>query len=95
MADEPNRDNDTIDIEVKDSWMWIKDSKGFGSVTVTLMTVSFWLTSLAYVLGLFDGQIYGFHLRPFDVGAAAAYFGLCASLYGGRKWTDAKYNRGN
>lgn len=90
MSDEDNGDK-AQDIEVKDSWLWIKDAKGYGSVTVTLITISFWLTSIAYVLGLFEGQFYGFKLRPFDVSASAAYFGTICALYGGRKWTEAKF----
>lgn len=79
--------------KVRDSFMWIKDSKGFGSVTLTFITVAFWVTTLAYVLSMFEGSIplLGFKLRPFDVGASTAYFGICAGMYSQRKWTEAKY----
>ena len=30
---------------VPDTWFWIRDSKGYGSVTVTFVTVAFWVKS--------------------------------------------------
>lgn len=84
---------DVPDVKVKDSFLWIKDVKGYGSVTLTFLTVAFWITTVAYVLGMFEGTIpwVNFKLRPFDVGASTSYLGLCTALYGGRKYTEARY----
>jgi hypothetical protein len=79
--------------EVKDSWLWIKDSKGYGSVTVTFMTVAFWVTTLAYILSIVD-HIGPVQIRPFDVAACSAYFIPILTLYFGRKWTEAKMGTG-
>lgn len=85
-------DNKTVDpqAEVRPSWYWIKDSRGYGSVTTTLVFVSFWITTLAYVLSLFE-KIGSVSIRPFDVGACASYFTPILALYFGRKATDAKF----
>lgn len=76
--------------EVKASWLWIKDSKGFGSVTVTFVTIAFFVTTLAYMLSIVS-HIGSLQIRPFDVGACSAYFIPILTLYFGRKWTDAKH----
>lgn len=93
MADEPKDDVlvSVPDDEVKDSWLWIKDSRGYGSVSVTILCISFWVTTFAYILSLFEGEFHGFKLKPFDVGASSAYFGACLAMYTARKWTAAKY----
>lgn len=71
------------------SWIWIKDSSGYPSVTVTFATVSFWVTTLLVILSSIE-SIGSVKFRPFDVGAAGAYFVPILTLYFGRKWTDAK-----
>ena len=76
--------------KVADSWLWIRDSKGFGSVTVTFVTVAFFVTSLAYVLSIVE-RIGPVAIRPFDVGACSAYFIPILTLYFGRKFTEAKF----
>lgn len=73
----------------KASWIWLKDSAGFPSVTVTFATVSFWVTTLLYITSAV-GKIGPVEFRPFDVAAASAYFVPILTLYFGRKWTDAK-----
>jgi hypothetical protein len=55
------------------SWIWIKDSSGYPSVTVTFATVSFWVTTLLVILSSVE-SIGSVKFRPFDVGAAGAYF---------------------
>lgn len=75
--------------KVKDSWFWIKDSNGNGSVTATLMTIAFCVTTLAYVLSIFE-KIGPVVIRPFDVGACSAYFVPILTLYFGRRWTEAQ-----
>lgn len=76
--------------EVKDSWFWIKDTKGYGSVTVTFLTIAFVVTTLAYILSIVE-SIGAVHFRPFDVGATSAYFIPLLTLYFGRKFTEAKF----
>lgn len=85
-SDDPTR--------VKDSWLWIKDSKGYGSVTVTFVTVAFFVTTFAYVLSIVEkfGPV---SIRPFDVAACSAYFIPILTLYFGRKWTEAKHGTNN
>lgn len=75
--------------EVKPAWYWIKDSKGYGSVTVTMVFISFWVTTLAYVASIVD-KVGPVSIRPFDIGACSAYFVPILTLYFGRKLTDAK-----
>lgn len=80
--------------EVKDSWLWIRDSKGHGSVTVTFVTVAFFVTTLAYVLSIVS-KIGPLEIRPFDVSACSSYFIPLLTLYFGRKWTEAKHGPGS
>ena len=75
--------------KVADSWLWVKDTKGYGSVTVTLVTIAFFVTTLAYVLSIVE-SIGPVNIRPFDVGACSAYFIPLLTLYFGRKWTESK-----
>lgn len=77
--------------KVVDSWMWIKDSKGYGSVTVTFTTVAFWVTTVAYLLSIVE-KVGPVTVRPFDVAACSAYFIPILTLYFGRKYTEAKLN---
>lgn len=70
-------------------WYWIKDSKGYKSITVTLVFVSFWVTTFAYLVSLVD-SVGDVKFREFDVGAVSAYLVPILGLYFGRKWTDAK-----
>jgi hypothetical protein len=78
--------------KVKPAWYWIKDAQGYGSVTVTLVFVSFWITTLAYVASIVE-QVGPIKLRPFDIAACSAYFIPILTLYFGRKWTDANVQR--
>lgn len=75
----------------KASWIWLKDSAGYPSVTVTMLTVSFWVTTVLYIISQFH-SIGPIQFRPFDVGACGAYFGSILALYFGRRFTDAKYS---
>ena len=84
----PCRNNDPT--EVKDSWLWIKDSRGFGSVTVTFLTIAFFVTTLAYIASIVE-NVGGLAVRPFDVAACSAYFIPILTLYFGRKATEAKF----
>jgi len=75
----------------KASWFWIKNSSGEASLSVTFLTISFLVTTGAYILSLFD-EIGGFKIKPFDTGATGTYFIPLLTLYFGRRWTDAKYS---
>jgi len=76
--------------KVQPSKWWIRDSNGYGSVTVTFVTVSFWVTTLAYTLSIFE-KIGPFVIRPFDAAACGSFFGPILALYLGRKYTEAKF----
>lgn len=80
--------------KVHDSWLWIKDSKGYGSVTVTFTTVAFWVTTVAYLMSIVE-KVGPVSIRPFDVAACSAYFIPILTLYFGRKWTEAKHGNGS
>ena len=75
----------------KASWLWLRDAAGFPSVSVTMLTVSFWVTTVLFIVSHFE-KLGPIAFRPFDVGAAGAYFGAILALYFGRRYTDAKYN---
>jgi hypothetical protein len=77
-------------VKPSNSWLWIKDSKGFASVSLTFATVSFFVTTAAYIVSIFQ-SIGPVTFRQFDVGACGSYFGTIMALYWGRKWTEAKY----
>lgn len=77
-------------VEVKSAWYWIKDSKGYGSVTVTFTTVAFWVTTVAYIMSMVE-KIGPVTIRPFDVAATSTYFLPILCLYFGRKATEAKF----
>lgn len=82
---EPTNDN-----QVKPAWYWVKDAAGYGSITATLLFVSFWVTTIAYILSVFE-KLGPLQIRQFDVAACSAYFVPILTLYFGRKWTEAKY----
>jgi len=84
----PPEDGATDPGEVKPAWYWIKDTKGYGSVTVTMVFVAFWVTTLAYIASIVE-KVGGVSIRSFDVGACSAYFIPILTLYFGRKWTDS------
>lgn len=91
MTDAAVESTTTIEPErVNDSWFWIRDTKGYGSVTVTFMTVAFWVTTIAFIVSVFE-KIGPVTFRQFDVAACGAYFIPILTLYFGRKFTEAKF----
>lgn len=76
------------------SSVWMKDSSGFPSVTITFLFVSFWVTTLAYVLSIFQ-KIGPLEIRSFDVGACSSYFGIIVGGYIARRYTDARWGNPN
>lgn len=75
--------------KVNDSWMWIRDSKGMGSVTTTFAAVAFYVTTFAYIMSVVE-SIGPVALRSFDVAACSSYMVPILALYFGRRWTEAK-----
>lgn len=75
----------------KASWMWLKDTKGYPSVTVTFVTVAFWVTTFAFLASVF-GKIGPVEFKEFNETAVGVYLTPLLSLYFGRKWTEAKFN---
>lgn len=75
--------------ENKAPWYWLRNEKGQKSITVTMLFVAFWATTLWYVASIFE-TIHGIKIRTFDAGSCAAYFVPLLTLYFGRKWTDIK-----
>jgi hypothetical protein len=75
-------------VEVKPSWFWIKDTNGNASVSTTLVTVAFVVTSMAYVFSIIE-RLGPVTFRPFDAAAAGAYFIPILTLYFGRHWVDS------
>lgn len=76
------------------SRIWMKDSSGHPSVTITFLFVSFWITTIAYILSIVS-KIGPVEIRPFDVGACGAYFGIIFSAYIARRYTDARWGNPN
>lgn len=71
------------------SWIWLKDTAGYPSVTVTFVTIAFWVTTFWFVVSIVH-KLGPVEFRAFDPAAASAYLGPLLALYFGRKWTDAK-----
>lgn len=91
MSEENTTQDPKVDDKVvPDSWFWIRDTRGYGSVTVTFTTIAFVVTTLAYVLSIFS-KIGPLEIRQFDVAACSAYFIPVLTLYFGRKFTEAKF----
>lgn len=88
-ASQPKEINPNTSPKVTPGWYWIRDAAGYKSVTTTLVFVSFWVTTIAYVLSMFD-KIGPVTIRQFDVGACASFFTPILALYFSRKYTDAK-----
>ena len=78
------------DVTKAPAW-WMKNSQGNPSMSVTFASISFFVTTAIYIASAFE-KIGPIMLRPFDVGACAAYFVPSLTLYFGRRLTDAKYS---
>lgn len=70
--------------------MLMRDSTGEKSTSVTLLFVSFGVMTLAVIASMFE-SIGPIALRQINVELLAAYFTPIIALYGGRRWTTAKY----
>lgn len=74
--------------------LWVKDSDGNPSVIVTLVILSFIVTSTAYLLAVVN-TIGAVSIRPFDPLAAGSYFGAVLAAWTGHKWVNSKYEGAN
>jgi hypothetical protein len=88
QQEDVNKIDDTI--KPRHGWLWIQNSSGQASVTTTLLVISFWVTTLVYLASIFE-DVLGIKVRPFDVGASAAYFAPILAAYAQRRWTEAKF----
>lgn len=70
-------------------WYWMRNDKGQASITATMVFISFWVTTLAYLASTVN-KVGDLEIRSFDVAACTAYFVPILTLYFGRKWTDSK-----
>lgn len=70
-------------------FFWVTDASGNKSVSVTLLVVSFFVTTLAFVLSIFH-KIGPVEIRQFDVAACSTYMVPILTLYFSRRWSDAK-----
>ena len=89
MSDQTNQESEKI-VQPTPSWMWIKDSQGNPSASLTFLTIAFWVTTVSFVASILTkaGTV---EFRPFDAGACAAYLTPLLTLYFGRRFTDAKF----
>lgn len=67
----------------------LKNTAGQPSASYTMMIVGFVVITLWLVVSIFK-QIGPVEIHPFSGTEALAYFAPLASLYFGRRWTDAK-----
>lgn len=76
------------------SWIWIKDTAGYPSASVTFVTIAFWVTTLWFIVSIVH-KIGPVEFRAFDPAAATTYLSPLLALYFGRRWTDAKLGNNN
>jgi hypothetical protein len=76
-------------VDNQSPWYWIKNSSGKSSASVTFAFVSFWATTLLYILSSVKscGEI---EFREFDSTSVGAYLIPILTLYFGRRWTETK-----
>ena len=82
---------DTVETP-KLSPLWIKNSKGQPSATLTFVTTSFIIVALSYIASMFV-QIGPVQFRAFDAGACSAFFIPLLTLYGARRYTEKKFEK--
>jgi len=94
MSDPINSEVANAPEVIKTSKLWMKDSNGYPSISVTMLAISFWVTTLAYVVSMFS-KIGPVEFKSFDSGACGAYFGLILGTYVARRATEAKWGNPN
>jgi len=75
--------------KTKGSFLWIRDTRGHESVSVTFVTVGFWVTTFAYIASIFQ-SIGPVTFRQFDSTACLTFLGPLLALYFGRKMNETK-----
>lgn len=75
--------------DTKTPWYWIKNSSGKASASITFAFVSFWVTTVLYVLSSIK-SCGDTEFREFDSAAVGAYLIPILTLYFGRRWTETK-----
>lgn len=65
----------------------LTNSVGQKSVSVTFAWIAFIVTTIAYIMGMFE-SIGPVTFRPFDTSACAAFLIPVLGLYFGRRWTE-------
>jgi len=68
---------------------WLKNTAGQPSMSATFAVVAFVVTTLAYVVSVFQ-KIGPFTFKSFDSTACGAYLIPILGLYFSRRYTDAK-----
>lgn len=71
------------------SRFWINDTNGNPSMSATFATISFFVTTIVYILSIFQ-KIGSVEIKTFDPAAAGSYLIPSLGLYFGRRWTDSK-----
>lgn len=67
--------------------LWIKDTTGSPSASLTFATIGFGVVTLWLVVSIVS-KIGHIDIRPFDGGGAMGYLTPLLALYFGRRWTD-------
>lgn len=70
------------------SRFWINDTNGNPSMSATFATISFFVTTVIYVVSIFE-KIGPLTIKSFDPAAASSYLIPSLGLYFGRRWTDS------
>lgn len=71
------------------SRVWVRDTSGRPSASLTLVVVAFVVVTLAYACGMI-GQIGSVTFRPFDPTVVGAYLVPILTLYFGRRMVGSK-----
>jgi len=69
--------------------MFIKNSDGKPSASLTFCTITFIIVNLWFLLSIFE-SLGPVKVKPFDFMGATLFMSPLFSLYWGRRWTDAK-----
>ena len=70
--------------------MWIKNTSGQKSASLTLSVIAFLLTAVWFLLSFLNIKILGWSPRQFEETAALAFLLPCLSLYFGRRASELK-----
>lgn len=70
-------------------WIWIRNSRGQKSASLTLAVIAFVVTTVWLALSIV-GTVGGIAVTPFDSTVAMAYLAPCLALYFSRRHTKSK-----